>query len=400
MKPEFNTCFNSPAWRLPALLVALLFLSACSTYSNTRTYGYQPHTAAHAHYSQPGYGYGNYQPGWWVSTYYQPYWGYRPSAYWPTNSYYYQSVWNSPYYDPWYQSYSSYYRNAWVYSPRSRYGAGYGYYSPYYGGAYGYNNYYGGYYGGSHSYRPPGQQAPFQQTPPASRIPPEQRGGDGPVAGYNGNVARGLDRRERRSVEVVNEYQDMSRSVSVAPGASDQQGMVVTNKSERKTRPSRLEPGVISSNNSPIGLPQQPVQTSRTVQTRVPATPSGAEVNRSKPSRWSVGRTDQSPIVVSPNSPLAAQPPPQASGQSRRSMTVNESAPNRYSQNRFPAQSSSQSGAPQQAIQQSMQQRSQQSPASQSAPADYQSSGSNEGSSRSAERRERYSDQDSERERE
>jgi hypothetical protein len=72
-------------------------------------------------------------------------------------------------------------------------------------------------------------------------------------------------------------------------------------------------------------------------------------------------------------------------GQSRRSMTVNESSANRYSPNRFPARSSSQIGASQQAIQQSP-------------PAEYQGSGSDEGGSQSAERRGRYADQDSERE--
>jgi len=262
MKLLIQSCF--PGLRLVVIASGLLLLSACSTSGTSSGYPYSarnysyypqsyPQTANHSYYPQ-GYYYGNYQPGWFVvsgySGGYYPGFGYGPVAYWPTysSSYYRHSYY--PYYDPWYYSYSSYYRRPFGYG--SGYHPGYG---P--GGYYPGNPYYNRpYYGGSNSYRPPAQQPPpNQDRPDPVVIPPDQRGRWGAGGGYNDRVDDGLREREihqpdRRSATVVSEERDMSRSVIVAPGQNGDQGMTITNRSERKERPSRLQPVEIPNDGS------------------------------------------------------------------------------------------------------------------------------------------------------
>ncbi len=219
----------------------LMFLAACSTYSPSRgypsrSYSYQPQNSpyhsGHGYYQQ-NYYYGSYQPGWFVGVgypgaYYGG-WGYGPVAYWPTYSYAYYRNSYYPYYDPWYYSHPSYYRNSY---------------------GYGSGHYYGNrpYYGGTHSYRPPGHHGqPNQNRPDPVVIPPGQRGRRGGAEDYNDRVAERLRQNEtrqpdRRSTTVVTEEQGMSRSVSLAPTQDGDQGMTISSRSERKIRPSRLEP--------------------------------------------------------------------------------------------------------------------------------------------------------------
>jgi len=280
-------------------LLMLLMTQACTTYSpargySTSGYSYQPQGSAYypgngyynsAYYGNGYYGnsyygnsyYGNYRPGWFISAghpgaYYGG-WGYAPFAYWPSYSYaqyrhaYLRHAYY-PYHDPWYYSYSSPYRNNHYRHPYGYgYGAGYRYGDPwgnYYGSPYG-----NSYYGNTHSYRPPGQyqppadnrpdpvvippsqpgenQQPIQNRPDPVVIPPSQRGRRGAVDEYNERVGAGLRPREtqnpdRRSVTVVNEEQDLSRSTGLTPGQAGDQGMTISSRNERKVRESRLEP--------------------------------------------------------------------------------------------------------------------------------------------------------------
>lgn len=241
-------------------LLALL-VSACSTYSHThsyppRGYSYQPGPAYYQQYPPNYVYYGSYQPGWSInvgmgggyygggyysnSSYGSPYgWG---APYWPTYSYgYYRPsyYYAYPYYDPWYYSYSGYYSGY----GRGHYGHGYG--SPY-GSGYGHSN--RPYYGGSHGYRPPGQQPITQQPPDRVVIPRDQRGRRGDVAEHPHQ--RYNEPRDRRSTTVVSEQEGLTRSVTVAPGSSGDQGMVVTSSSERKVQPNRLHPVAIQPDGS------------------------------------------------------------------------------------------------------------------------------------------------------
>lgn len=249
--------FSYPKLRLLFLaggLLLMVFLQACSTYSSTResptrTYSYQPrvsyHESDHGYYSN--YYYGRYQPGWFISAGYAGAYsgagGYAPLAYWPSYSpVYYRNAYDA-YYDPWYYSYSR--NSGYPYSYGSGYGAGYRYGNPY-----SRSPYYGSrpYYGNIRSYRPPGEnQQPGQNRPDPVLIPPDQRGLRGASDEDNQRVTVGLRQREahqpdRRSVAVVNEERDMSRSVGLAPTQAGDQGMTISNRSERKVRASRLEP--------------------------------------------------------------------------------------------------------------------------------------------------------------
>lgn len=234
-------------------LLILFLLSACSSYSPSRHY---PHSSysyqATAGYYYPNYVYyGAYRPGWFSAGPYFPgnYWVSGAMVYWPTYSspYYYSNNYYGRYYP---------YSDAWFY-PYSRHSrVGYGhYYRPYYGSYYGYGAGHGGwyrpspgrpYYGGSHSYRPPGGQHNNPRPDPVV-IPRGERGGRAPGAGYSDRVDESLRQRhqyqpERRSATVVVEREGMSRSVGVAPGNDGSQGMVVSNRNERKIQPSRLHP--------------------------------------------------------------------------------------------------------------------------------------------------------------
>ncbi|HKX55218.1 MAG TPA: hypothetical protein VJN01_03920 [Xanthomonadales bacterium] len=294
-------------------LVTLLSLSACSSYSPSRNYP-QPYYSiqAGAGYHQPNYAYyGAWQPGWFVAAPYYPgnYWGYGAMVYWPTysSSYYYSNHYYGggayyghyyPYSDPWYYPYSGHYRHVYGH-----------YYGPYNGPYYGYGRHYGSgyrpssgrpYYGNSHSYRPPGgQQAP---RPDPVVDPPAQRERYQP---------------ERRSATVVVEQEGISRSVGVAPGQDGSQGMVVTNRNERKARPSRLHP-VAADNGTQILAPAAPVMPetrnsanpSNTVPVHVAPARSAAVVtpgrrgfNANSPSYRAPGRGNSVPAGSQPDAP-------------------------------------------------------------------------------------------------
>ncbi len=243
------------------LLLILLGLSACSTYGPShnyppRSYVYQPGVGSPYH---PGYSYyDSYQPGWSVGSRYPGSYygaGYGPMAYWPTYSYsnHYYTHYSSSYY-PYYD-----YSNSYYYRPVYGYG-----YNPYYR----HGNYsYRPYYGGSHSYRPPGNQDypsqnhpdPQPNRPAPVVIPRDQRGRRTPGGDYGNEIVerpRQPDARQpdRRSVTVVTEPRGMSRSVSASPAQrghqGSDQGMVVSNRSERKVQNSRLHsvvsPSVVS----------------------------------------------------------------------------------------------------------------------------------------------------------
>ncbi len=285
-EPKHFSSSRLRALFLSAGMLLLLMAQACTTYSPSHGYPastnyYQPQAfvyyPGHGYYSHRHYG--SYQPGWFISSgysgaYYGD-WGYTPLTYWPgySHSYYRHAFY--PYFDPWHYSYTRYYRSPYGY--RHGYGAGYRYGSPYGGNPYYGDPYYGShpyygnnpYYGSSHRYRPPGQnqppiqnppdlvvippgqpgqnQPPTQNRPDPVVIPPGQRGRRGASDGFNEQIDEGLRQREtyqpdRRSVTVVNEEQDLSRSVGVAPTQTGDQGMTISNRSERKIRESRLEP--------------------------------------------------------------------------------------------------------------------------------------------------------------
>jgi len=231
-------------------LLLLLLAQACSTYSPshgypTSTYAYPPQGIAyypsHGYYSHRYYG--TFQPGWFIgsgySGAYYGTWVYASPVYWPSHSHYSYRHAFYPYYDPWYYSYTRPYRSPYGY----RYGYGYG--NPYGG-----HPYYGSnpYYGHSQTYRPPGQnQPPTQSRPDPVVIPPGQRGRRGASEDFNEQIDQGLRQREtyqpdRRAVTVVEEEQDLSRSVGVAPTQAGDQGITISSRSERKIRESRLQP--------------------------------------------------------------------------------------------------------------------------------------------------------------
>lgn len=232
---------------LPLLAILLsLVLSACSSYAPTRSYPASHYSyPASARYYQSNYSYyGAYQPGWFVMAPYFPgnYWGTGGMVYWPTysSSYYYRNQYygrHQPYFDPWYYPFAGQYRRPYGH-----------YYGPYYGGVYGAGYWPSAgrpYYGSSYSYRPPGR--PEDPRPDPVVIPPGDRGGNGPGEGYNDAVDDALRQRdryqpERRSATVVVEREGMTQSVGVAPGQDGQQGMVISNRSERKIQPDRMHP--------------------------------------------------------------------------------------------------------------------------------------------------------------
>jgi hypothetical protein len=256
MKQHFHLLLLSSR-RAKLLLLALgtlLLLSACVSYSPSRHYPPAYYSVqASAGYNQPNYAYyGAWQPGWFVAAPYYPgnYWGYGAMVYWPTysSSYYYSNHYYGgrayygnyyPYSDPWYYPYSGHYRHVYGH-----------YYGPYNGPYYGYGGHNGSgyrpssgrpYYGGSNSYRPPGGQV--ARRPDPAMIPPAQQDRYQP---------------ERRSATVVVEQEGLSRSVGVAPGGDGRQGMVVSNRNERKAQPSRLHP-VAAGNSTQIPAPNAPV---------------------------------------------------------------------------------------------------------------------------------------------
>jgi hypothetical protein len=292
MKADSKTFVLPAIARSCAVLVCLLLVSACSSHSHHRGHGYQPtaspyppnHSYSYRGYSGPAY-YATYYPGWslgayYPGSYYSNAWPYGPMVYWPTYNYYYHSSWNYPYYDPWYYSRSAYF------------GRPYGY------GRYGYWPQ----YGGSHSYRPPSSRNdPLANRPPAVVIPPGQRGRRGASGDYSDDVARGVGERdsrqpERRSSTVVTERQGMSRSVVVAPsGANGDQGMVISNRADRKVSRSRLEPVVLP---APV-----------TAETSVSAQSTGTAVpisSKNSKQRWSTGRTVPSPVTAEPSNTIGS----------------------------------------------------------------------------------------------
>src|SRR5690606_39176299 len=107
------------------------------------------------------------------------------------------------------------------------------------------------------SYRPQGkQERPSQARPDPVIVPRGQRGDRGPrergpnnrgaFDGNNDEIAERQQRETRqpesRSTTVVTQTQGITRSVSVAPTQSGDQGMVVSSRSDRKIQRSRLEP--------------------------------------------------------------------------------------------------------------------------------------------------------------
>jgi len=69
-------------------------------------------------------------------------------------------------------------------------------------------------------------------------IPRGQRGRRGIADEYNEQVGASLRPREtqnpdRRSVTVVNEEQDLSRSTGLTPGQAGDQGMTISSRNER-----------------------------------------------------------------------------------------------------------------------------------------------------------------------